>query len=315
MGIYKNTNGVLAPIAGRGRAEYGASTVRTGSVTNSVEILPNAYSFIDVVFSSPMPDSDYLISLEVSGGYWHTSTIYTATGSKTVTGFRIHIGNPGTIDTIPASTLNIKYTAFKLYTDTEYNSVLALEDRVSELETQLEELALGGVIEADTLPAVPDNYIYNVKNTTTIGALFSDILNYSNVSSGTEYIKKLSKYYISGNASVWDYDDEWGKRLSGTLIFDVPITVPEMMVNGYTFPAGDVSKINIRDGEWNSGGYDGCEFVYTDGSVVGSTSEFGFNRDFSKRADQIIINVPKVYSKGTQLVTMQDFNAFKNTIS
>ena len=29
MGLYKNTNGVLSPIAGRGKAEYGASTVRT----------------------------------------------------------------------------------------------------------------------------------------------------------------------------------------------------------------------------------------------------------------------------------------------
>ena len=122
-------------VAGNGRAEYGASTVRTGRVTNSVEIPPNGYSLIDVVFSSPMPDADYLISLEVAGGYWHTSTIYTATGSKTVTGFRIHIGNPGTIDTIPASTLNIKYTAFKLYTDTEYNSLLELPDRVETLET------------------------------------------------------------------------------------------------------------------------------------------------------------------------------------
>ena len=133
--IKDKTTGEWEQVAGNGKAEYGASTVRTGLVTNSVEIPPNGYDPIDVVFSSPMPDSDYLISLEVSGGYWHTSTIYTATYSKTVTGFRIHIGNPGTIDTIPASTLNIKYTAFKLYTDTEYDSLLELPDRVEELET------------------------------------------------------------------------------------------------------------------------------------------------------------------------------------
>ena len=133
--IKDKTTGEWEQVAGNGKAEYGASTVRTGSVTNSVEILPNGYILIDVVFSSPMPDTDYLISLEVSGGFWHTSTIYTAAGSKTVTGFRIHIGNPGTVDTVPVSALDIKYTAFKLYTDTEYNPLLDLPDRVETLET------------------------------------------------------------------------------------------------------------------------------------------------------------------------------------
>lgn len=313
MILTKNSNGEWIQVAGNGKAEYGASTVRTGTITTE-EIGIGGFAVFTVTFDTPMPDSDYRITWDwnTAGGNI-TFAIVTIT-EKTANGFKLYVRNSDATAN-PLTSHVLTWYAFKLYTDTEYNSVLALEDRVSELETQLEELVLGGVIEADTLPAVPDNYIYNVKNATTIGALFSDIFDYGSVSSGAEYIKKLSKYYVSGNASIWQDDDEWGKRLSGTLIFDVPITVPEMVVDDYTFPAGDVSKINIRDGEWNGGGYDGCEFVYTDGSVVGSTNEYGLMRSFAQRADQIIINVPKVYSKGTQLVTMQDFNIFKNSIS
>ena len=117
MGLYKNTNGVLSPIAGRGKAEYGASTVRTGTVTFP-SISANYFALIDVVFDEPMPDSDYLISFINGSSGW---AFYDAV-NITQNGFRLCAVN--TSDSA-LSNLTVTYTAFKLYTDKEYNDILA----------------------------------------------------------------------------------------------------------------------------------------------------------------------------------------------
>ena len=116
MGLYKNTNGVLSPIAGRGKAEYGASTVRTGTASIP-QSSAGATNVVSVTFDKPMPDADYLVNFECS-----TSVIDLRLVSfdKTATGFKI--GYYASAATGSASTA--KYTAFKLYTDTEYNGLL-----------------------------------------------------------------------------------------------------------------------------------------------------------------------------------------------
>ena len=117
MGLYKNTNGVLSPIAGRGKAEYGASTVRTGTASIP-QSSAGATNVVSVTFDKPMPDADYLVTFECS-----TSVIDLRLVSfdKTATGFKI--GYYASAATGSAST--VKYTAFKLYTDKEYNDILA----------------------------------------------------------------------------------------------------------------------------------------------------------------------------------------------
>jgi hypothetical protein len=111
---------------------YGASTVRKGEIRNLTELLPNGFVSVDVIFDTPMSDDDYLVNLQVDGGYWHTSTIYVGVAYKSARGFRILIGNPGSVDTIPASSLQIKYTAFKLFS---VEGIEDLENDVANLQT------------------------------------------------------------------------------------------------------------------------------------------------------------------------------------
>lgn len=122
MGRYKvNNDGTLgAMISGRGKAEYGASTVRTGSL--SVTGIPKvgtspAYKEITVTFDSPMPDANY--ELETSVGY--QAFVFTAISNKTANGFRAVFTSIYTNSDID---ITFTYTAYKLYTDTEYNAVL-----------------------------------------------------------------------------------------------------------------------------------------------------------------------------------------------
>ena len=129
MGLYKNTNGVLTPIAGRGRAEYGASTIRKGTIViPKYEDGDNIGKSLTVTFDTPMPDSDYMLDINSFSNY----NIYTiAVLNKTANGFtllvRLSFAQSTTI-TGTANSRNLYYTAFKLYTDTEYNEVLERTD-------------------------------------------------------------------------------------------------------------------------------------------------------------------------------------------
>ena len=123
MGRYKvNNDGTLgAMISGRGKAEYGASTVRKGSL--SVTGIPKVgssptYKEITVTFDSPMPDANY--ELETSVGY--QAFVFTAISNKTANGFRAVFTSIYTNSDID---ITFTYTAYKLYTDTEYNNILA----------------------------------------------------------------------------------------------------------------------------------------------------------------------------------------------
>ena len=87
MGLYKNTPGnVLVPIAGRGKAEYGASTVRTGSVALE-DIASHTGKAVDVVFDTPMPDNDYIVVLDALDGYSDTLSYVARDNTKGKTKF------------------------------------------------------------------------------------------------------------------------------------------------------------------------------------------------------------------------------------
>lgn len=122
--IEKNSSGVPTGnykyVAGRGRAEYGASTVRTGTVT--VTAAANSSGYAQVTFSTPMPDADYVIEIE---GHMGDTPVYILNRDndrpKTANGFYVGMYNPISVE---QSTV-VSWTAFKLYTDTEYNNILA----------------------------------------------------------------------------------------------------------------------------------------------------------------------------------------------
>jgi len=122
MGLYKNASGVLTPIAGRGRAEYGASTIRTGTLTTAT-IAGGDYEMDQITFDQPMPDTDYLVEVTSTGTDGGNSALLNFTISdKTVNGFKLGINNAWN----QARPIPVKWTAYKLYTDQEYDNFLSL---------------------------------------------------------------------------------------------------------------------------------------------------------------------------------------------
>ena len=118
MGLYKNNNGVLIPIAGRGKAEYGASTTRRNTWTNSEAINPDSSIAFSVSFDVPMPDDTYEIDWTCSA-----SALHPVVEEKTASGFTGHayrLISPA----VDVGDGIINFTAFKLYTDLEYDELL-----------------------------------------------------------------------------------------------------------------------------------------------------------------------------------------------
>lgn len=113
--IDKST-GDLIRVAGQGKAEYGASTVRRGTFTGT----DNGTGLINitVTFDTPMPDADYLVEItDVSS----VENFWVSVAAKTKNGFALYLRKSTGGSSI---TVDGTYTAFKLYTDTEYNNLL-----------------------------------------------------------------------------------------------------------------------------------------------------------------------------------------------
>ena len=138
MGLYFNNNGNLQMISGRGKAEYGASTVRTGTISLPSQTAHSTIEPITVTFSESMPDDDYQVSFDTfettSVGY---RVLYVK--SKSASGFTVG-GLNADAGSIPAGTIN--YTAFKLYTDLDYNSLIANATRIrNDITSRLDNLS------------------------------------------------------------------------------------------------------------------------------------------------------------------------------
>ena len=118
------TDGSLTQIAGRGKAEYGASTVRTGSF-NIPQHVANSVAQATVTFDTPMPDNDYVVVFNLPATNWSGCSMLDY--DKTANGFKVQIA---TIQAQPGGYKGY-YTAFKLYTDTEYNSILDTVDSLN----------------------------------------------------------------------------------------------------------------------------------------------------------------------------------------
>lgn len=118
MGLYKYDNGVLIPIAGRGKAEYGASTTRYVTWTNAEAIAVGGSVPFSAVFDVPMPDANYEVNWTCSA-----SALHPVIDEKTASGFTGHayrLVSPA----VDSGNGVINFTAFRLYTDLEYNELL-----------------------------------------------------------------------------------------------------------------------------------------------------------------------------------------------
>lgn len=118
MGLYNNNAGVLTPIAGRGKAEYGASTVRTGIITVEGDG-SSSFITVNVTFDIPMPDANYIVDINPYTASWERTQWRTL--NQTASGFRFDATR---VDGAAMLTAKYSYTAYKLYTDNEYNDLL-----------------------------------------------------------------------------------------------------------------------------------------------------------------------------------------------
>ena len=132
MILTKNSNGEWVQVAGNGKAEYGASTERKGDITVPSTTAGN-FQTVNVVSAQAMPDDDYTVVIDEGGNTWaHCTTNVT---NKPATGFTLFFLNVAGAD---APQMTFKYRAFKLYTDTEYNSLLDLPDKIEAVEDDVE---------------------------------------------------------------------------------------------------------------------------------------------------------------------------------
>lgn len=114
MGLYNYSDGVLTPIAGRGKAVYGASDIRKKTITTSIP--GNSYVSINVTFDDPLDSADYLVEVTGTSVAYLSYLIY----DKTVNGFKVYWSNYWHA----SENVTATYTAYKLYTDNEYNGLL-----------------------------------------------------------------------------------------------------------------------------------------------------------------------------------------------
>ena len=121
--LVDSTTGALTRVAGRGKAEYGASAIRSGTYTPSSSVQVQEDLPFSVTFSEPMPDDDYQVIFGSSSNNTSSGTMQCVVRSRSTTGFAGVIRNVGTIE-ISAASGRFTWFAFKLYSDVEYSNIV-----------------------------------------------------------------------------------------------------------------------------------------------------------------------------------------------
>lgn len=117
------TTGALTRVAGRGKAEYGASSVRSGTYIPSGPVKTQDDLPFSVTFSEPMPDNDYQVIFGSSSYGAASGTIQCVVRSRSTTGFTGIIRNVGQ-DEVSVASGTFTWFAFKLYSDVEYSNIV-----------------------------------------------------------------------------------------------------------------------------------------------------------------------------------------------
>lgn len=121
--LVDSTTGALTRVAGRGKAEYGASSVRSGTYIPSSPVQAQKDLSFSVTFSEPMPDNDYQVIFGSSSNNAASGTIQCVVRSRSTTGFTGIIRNVGQ-DEVSVASGTFTWFAFKLYSDVEYSNIV-----------------------------------------------------------------------------------------------------------------------------------------------------------------------------------------------
>lgn len=121
--LVDSTTGALTRVAGRGKAEYGASSVRSGTYIPSSPVQAQEDLTFSVTFSEPMPDNDYQVIFGSSSYGDASGTIQCVVRGRSTTGFTGIIRNVG-LNEVSVASGTFTWFAFKLYSDVEYSNIV-----------------------------------------------------------------------------------------------------------------------------------------------------------------------------------------------
>lgn len=217
--FYNNNAGLLLPISGlngqSGELVIGTTDVRTGTCTIP-PITPTStdpWEIETVTFSTPMPDTNYMVDYQLTGSYWNNVMIYV--GEKRTTGFDLNISvTSGGI--IPQNTLIVKWKAFQVHTATD---VVTLQNKVNGSVTftavppfcvtknnfSVTVSTLDGVLIQD-VPLTAATWKTNVRN---LGVISSNVSSPTFVMTPCSYqtenawISGCARIYYSGRIDLW----------------------------------------------------------------------------------------------------------------
>lgn len=138
-----------------------------------------------------------------------------------------------------------------------------------------------------SLPASPKPKLYRVVNppTMTLQELYNILANLWNsttLDSNEDILAALSAFNASGNA--YSENEDWGTRIYGTL-----------SVSGWTLGGTEITTLEVRIGEWNSGMYSWIHLSNGTTTVIWD----GFGTQDDDTITQIV--EPTVYAKDLQL--------------
>lgn len=121
--LVDSTTGALTRVAGRGKAEYGASAIRSGTYVPSSSVQIQEDLAFSVTFDTPMPDTDYQVIFGSASNGASSGTIQCVVRSRETTGFTGILRNVGT-SPISVASGTFTWFAFKLYSDVEYSNIV-----------------------------------------------------------------------------------------------------------------------------------------------------------------------------------------------
>lgn len=188
------TTGALTRVAGRGKAEYGASTIRQGTLTLSGTVDPGDGIAGTVTFDTPMPDADYIVYLAMASDI----NLQLVVSDQTKNGFKIQSLRPPTASSIINP--DIRWKAVQIYSDIEINDLVNYGTRFPDYAHEITSISNPWTATQDIYVAV-----CIVSNGTDFGfnvdgenVLVKDISSGVGVSSFAGYIKKGSVIQWNG---------------------------------------------------------------------------------------------------------------------
>lgn len=241
--LFRDNQGHETPVAGlnglSGELVYGASTTRSGTFSTG-NIAANSSITKDITFSSPMPDADYVITVDYGGEGSGVGTnrlyLFTTFYNKTVNGFRLRVQNTSSA---VADIENLNWYAFKLYTveglaDLETASA-EHESKITTLQTSMTSAENDISLKQNKTLSTP--VVIQKASKTTVESALSSIVATMNDMEGS-----LGDDYVINTSNFTNVPKSYKVGTFATA------NSPNVQVSGDTKDSGDWNILNLYSG-------------------------------------------------------------------